>query len=42
MLQTSKKKINKPEGLPTDKYFFIADNKNGPVGLSGEFIDLPK
>ena len=37
LMQSSKKKINKPEGVPTDKYFFVVDDSNGPVTLSGEF-----
>ena len=35
LMQSSKNKLNKPEGIPTDKFFFVVDNKKGPVKLDG-------
>lgn len=32
-LQTSRKKINRPQGTPTDKNFIIVDDSGGPVLL---------
>ena len=42
LMQSSKTKLNKPEGIPTDKFFFVVDNKKGPVKLDGEFLELKK
>ena len=41
-MQSSKTKLNRPEGLPTDKFFLIVDNKKGDVELSGDFAELKK
>lgn len=39
-MQTSKKKVNRPPGFPTDKNFVIADDSLGPPILEGEFLLL--
>lgn len=39
-MQTSKKKVNRPPGSPSDKNFIICDDSMGPPILEGEFIGL--
>lgn len=39
-MQTSKKKVNRPPGFPTDKNFIIVDDSLGPSILEGEFLGL--
>lgn len=39
-MQTSKKKVNRPPGMPKDKNFIITDDSTGSPILEGEFLGL--